>query len=50
MGFWPISHAEELLGKSFLVLKVKEIVIVLTLDGFGSNVMTGVTATILLPC
>lgn len=37
MGFWLMSHAEELLGKSFLVLKGEETVVILSLDVVGSK-------------
>lgn len=48
MGFWPISHAKELLGKVFAVLKAVERVIVLLWMLLDLNVMAKVTAAILL--
>lgn len=37
MALWPISHAELLLGKSFLVLKAEETVVVLLLGVIRSK-------------
>lgn len=50
MAFWPISYAELLLGKSFLVLKAeKTVVLLLGVLRSKCDVMAGVTAAILLP-
>lgn len=35
MGFWLMSYVEEFLGKSFLVFKGEEIVVILFLDVVG---------------